>query len=430
MIAFHAGHDLLLANADGTGKRTLGTFREEPDYPIWSPDGSRIRFTLNDAEQGTQAIWEMRPDGSALRRIDIGAGELKSVCCGAWTPDGRYFIFADTDTDAPRLWALRERGSWWRRNPRGPFPLISEPTGSLSPLVGRDGKHVYFYRPELQLDMQRLDVVTGNFSAFLPGVRPVMSSFSRDGQWIAYVDLNTGTLCRSRTNGQNLGETPIAGTKIGFPRWSPDGRKLAFTGQPSGKPQNVYVMPAEGGRPEPVALGVDGISNPDWGPDGLTLVVERNFSSAQTKETKSMLEFLDLKNHEFKRIPNSENLRLARWSPDGRFLEAVGGDGGDLRIYDVATSTWRSVAHGHLFAMPAWSADGAYLYYQDVLSGGEPLFRLNIASGKLEKIIDFQKVLDSGVHRATLETVATDGSPVIAFHRGSGDIYGTELSLP
>ena len=234
------------------------------------------------------------------------------------------------------------------------------------------------------------------------------------------MDLNTGTLCRSRTNGQNLGETPIAGTKIGFPRWSPDGRKLAFTGQPSGKPQNVYVMPAEGGLREPVALGVDGISNPDLGPDGLMLVVERNFSSAQTKETKSMLEFLDLKNHEFKRIPNSENLRLARWSPDGRFLEAVGGDGGDLRIYDVATSTWRSVAHGHLFAMPAWSADGAYLYYQDVLSGGEPLFRLNIASGKLEKIIDFQKVLDSGVHRATLETVATDGSPVIAFHRGSG----------
>jgi Tol biopolymer transport system component/DNA-binding winged helix-turn-helix (wHTH) protein len=430
MIAFHAGHDLLIANADGTGRRVLGTFREEPDFPSWSPDGNLIRFNLNDADQELQTIWEIRPDGGGLHSVNIGLNKPSSVCCGAWTPDGKYFIFADTDGPAPRLWALREKGSWWRRSPRGPFLLISEATGSFSPLMGRDGERMFFYRSEMQLDMQRMDMATGSFTAFLPGVRPVMSSFSRDGQWVAYVDLVTGVLCRRRINGEDLRGFPLSGMKVGFPRWSPDGRSLVFTGRPAGKPSSVYLMPVDGGRPEPVAPGVDGISNPDWGPEGLTIVVERNLPTGQQKNKDSVLEFVDLKNRKTTEISGSENLHLTRWSPDGRFLAAVGGAGGDLEIYDVAANRWRVVTHGKMFATPAWSADSAYVYYQDVLSGGEPLFRLNISSGKMEKIADFQSVLDSGVHRSILEAVEGDGSPVIAFHRGSGDIYGAALSLP
>lgn len=430
MIAFHAGHDLLVANADGSGKRTLGTFREEPDYPTWSPDGSRLRFTLNDPDHDEHSIWEIRADGSGLRSTSLGAAKLANVCCGAWTPDGRYFIFQEMNHESDRLWAVREKGEWWRRSPRGPFPLVSGLTGSFSPLVGRDGKHLYFYKSDPQMDLHRLDVASGNFLAFLPNVRPMMSSFSRDGERIAYVDLITGGLCRSLTNGQHMSETPLAGMKVAFPRWSPDGRMIAFTGVPFGKPPNVYVIPAEGGRPEPVAPGVDGISNPDWGPDGRTLVVERDAPVAQTKDAKSTLEFIDLKSRQLKGIPGSENLRLARWSPDGRFLAGVGGEGGDLEIYDIAANRWNIVAHGHLFAMPAWSAGSEHVYYQDVLSGGEPLFRLNVGSGKIERVADFQNVLDSGVYRSIFDAIAPDGSPIVVFQRGSGDIYGAVVSFP
>lgn len=72
--------------------------------------------------------------------------KLVNICCGAWTPDGHYFIFEDMNHESDRLWAVREKGEWWRRSPRGPFLLVSGPTGSFSPLVGRDGKHLYFYK--------------------------------------------------------------------------------------------------------------------------------------------------------------------------------------------------------------------------------------------------------------------------------------------
>ncbi len=430
MIAFHAGHDLMVANADGTGKRILATFREGPDFPAWSPDGTRIRLTLNDPENEGQSIWEIRADGSGLRRVDVGWKNPTSICCGAWTPDGRYFIFAETNDGYPRLWARREKGSWWRRSPRGPFLLVSEATGSDSPLVGPDGKHLYFYRRETQLDMHRMNVATGNFSAFLPGVRPVMFSLSRDGEWIAYVDLNTGSLCRSRISGQDLSVLPLSGMKVGFPRWSPDGRELVLNGRPSGKPPSAYVLPAEGGRFEPVASGVNGISDPDWGPDGHTLVVDQSLPVARPPSSKSVLAFVDLRNHQLKEIPGSENLHTPRWSPDGRFLAALTETGGDLEIFDVEASRWQVVAHGDSLGTPAWSADSAFVYYQDLLSGGEPLFRFNIGSGKAEKVADFRSVLDGGVHRSVFQALAPDGSPIIGFQRGSGDIYGALLSLP
>jgi DNA-binding winged helix-turn-helix (wHTH) protein/Tol biopolymer transport system component len=430
LIAFHAGHDLLVANADGARKRTLGTFREEPDFPAWSPDGNRIRFTLNDPEHDGHAIWEINADGSGLRPVNVGWAKPVNVCCGAWTPDGRYFIFADTNEGLLRLWALREKGSWLQRSPRGPFLLVSEAAGSYSPLIGRDGKHLYFYRPESQMDLQRMDGATWNFSAFLPNVRPTMLSFSRDGEWIAYVNPTMEILFRSRSDGSDLTEISLPGMKAGFPRLSPDGRTLAFTGQLLGRPTNAFIIPAEGGHSEPVVQSADGISDPDWSPDGLTLVVERDLPAARPKNPRSVLDFVDLKSHQLKEIPGSEDLHTPRWSPNGRFLAAVGGAGKNLKIYDVAASNWREAAHGDSFGMPEWSADSFYLYFQDVLSPGEPLLRLNTRSGKIEKVVDFQKVLDGGVHRSVFVTLAPDGSPIIGFQRGSGDIYGAVLSLP
>jgi Tol biopolymer transport system component/DNA-binding winged helix-turn-helix (wHTH) protein len=430
MIAFNAGHDLFLANADGTGKRLLRTFQEEPDLPVWSPDGTWICFTLNDSERDSHAIWEVRVDGSGLRPVDLGSTKPADTCCGSWTPDGRYFIFADTNADVPRIWALREKGIWWRRSPRGPFLLVSEPTGSFSPRIGQDGKHLYFYERDIKADLERMDVAAGTFSAFLPGTRPMMPSFSRDGQWIAYADLVTDVLYRRRSDSQELSEISVSGIKVWFPRWSPDGRKIAFTGQLPGRPTNAFIVPADGGRPEPVVQSSDAFNDPDWGPDGHTLVVVRTPSVAGLKNPKSVLDFIDLNDHRLTEIPGSEGLHLPRFSPDGRFLAAVADEGASLKIYDRAASSWRAVARGNLFGMPAWSADTAYLYFQDVLGPGEPLLRWSARSGKIEKVADFQRVLDGGVHRSVFETLAPDGSPIIGFQRGSGNIYGAILALP
>ena len=59
-------------------------------------------------------------------------------------------------------------------------------------------------------------------------------------------------------------------TRDRSPRWSPDGRWLAFVSERDGKPQ-LYVMPADGGEPARLTDERNGVTDPVWSPDGTRL---------------------------------------------------------------------------------------------------------------------------------------------------------------
>jgi hypothetical protein len=101
-----------------------------------------------------------------------------------------------------------------------------------------------------------------------------------------------------------------------------------------------------------------------------------------------------------------------------------------LKLYDIAANRWRTAVHGQSLGVPVWSADGTFLYYQDLLATGEPLFRLNAKSGAIETVTSFQKILDTGVHRCSFMALLPNGTPIVTFGRGDADIYGATLILP
>ena len=101
---------------------------------------------------------------------------------------------------------------------------------------------------------------------------------SPDGRWIAYgvstPDLETNHSIR------DIWLVPAAGgdarqlTRGGSdtrPRWSPDGKKLAFISTRDGTPQ-VYYVPLEGGEATRVTFLSTGADNELWSPDGKTIV--------------------------------------------------------------------------------------------------------------------------------------------------------------
>lgn len=428
LIAFHLDKELWIGNADGSGKRRLGTFPADVDDPAWSPDGDRLRFTLKDAERNTSSIWEMRLDGSGLHSILTGWMNPSQVCCGSWTPDGRYFIFVES-RERPRLWALRETASWWRRSPSGPFLLASQAEGSWSPIVGRDGKHLYFYSNVLHTELETLDASSGQFSALLPGLHGLMPVFSRDGQWVAYIRETSHALWRSRVDGTDARELPFPGMRPTFPRWSPDGKTLTFTAQAGGSQPNVYVIDAEGGRPQLLVPDRGGLRDADWSGDGSMLVVGVDRPAIAGNKATSMLAMVGWKDRQLREIPGSEGMGRARWSPDGRWIAAVSEDNSRVYLYDVAENRWRTLLQGKTIGFPAWSADGAYLYYQDSMEPGELLHRVKLSSGAVETVANFQTVIDAGVSRCVFIALTPDGHPIIDFDRAA-DIYGATLSLP
>jgi Tol biopolymer transport system component/DNA-binding winged helix-turn-helix (wHTH) protein len=430
-IVYHIGHDLLVANADGTGIRKLANLdHDEPDSTVWSPDGQTIRFTRGDPERDTSSIWEIAPDGSKLHPILPHWRETPRQFGGAWTPDGRYFLFADGSQPLSRLYALREKQEWWRRSPRGPFLLASEATGSWSPLVSRDGQHVYYYGMSTRSDLETLDLATQQFSAVLRERRPVMLSVSPDGQWMSYIDTLSGMILTSHLDGSATRQIPMQNMEGAFPRLSPDNQLIAFTALKAGVPQSVYVVAAGGGTPQPLVANARGMRDPDWSPDGSRLVVDRDLHPANSDQPSSALAIVDLKTLRITDVLDSQDLHQPRWSPDGRYLAAVRGNHADLMVFDTASQHWGTLAQGKSMSFPVWSADGGSVYSQDILAPGEPLYRIEIATGKRRVVASFEKVLDAGIERCAFVSVLPNGAPMIAFDRSSSDIYGARLVLP
>ena len=86
-VVYTGNNDVYVIQSDGTGLRRLADVGGPSSTVSWSPDGSRIRFFKGGR------LWEMSSDGSGLRELLPGWRPSSPLCCGRWTPDGKFFVF-------------------------------------------------------------------------------------------------------------------------------------------------------------------------------------------------------------------------------------------------------------------------------------------------------------------------------------------------
>ncbi len=126
-ILFADGHDLFIARTDGTESKKLASVPGYPWWPRWSSDGSRIRISVFDRENGTDSLWEVRPDGTDLRRLLPDWNIPSQECCGSWTPNGQYFVFQSTRDGKTQIWAMPEKSQLPRKTKEEPTQLTQGP---------------------------------------------------------------------------------------------------------------------------------------------------------------------------------------------------------------------------------------------------------------------------------------------------------------
>ena len=119
-LVFVKGSDLYVAAADGTDVHKLISVSGTPIRPGFSPDGTRVRFTIVDAEKNSSSLWEIRSDGTDLRPVLGGWRAVPTECCGCWSPDGRYYFFVSSTPASRNLWALREPDRFFRSRSLAP----------------------------------------------------------------------------------------------------------------------------------------------------------------------------------------------------------------------------------------------------------------------------------------------------------------------
>jgi dipeptidyl aminopeptidase/acylaminoacyl peptidase len=139
-----------------------------------------------------------------------------------------------------------------------------------------------------------------------------------------------------------------------LPRWSPDGRRLAFASTRGGEdkkaPANLYVIPAQGGEPRRLTDLKESVESIAWSPDSKRIA----FTSRVRDEAYEEEDERKRKPRRFTRV--FHKLDSVGWTGDRRthiFVVDADGSGEPQQI------TSGDFEHG----APAWTADGTQLVF-------------------------------------------------------------------
>jgi dipeptidyl aminopeptidase/acylaminoacyl peptidase len=210
--------------------------------------------------------------------------------------------------------------------------------------------------------------------------------------------------------------TALEGVAVS-PRWSPDGRQLAFLSARDGAPQ-VYLLPLAGGEARRLTKHEEGVDELAWSPDGrfiaysarvadpahaekdperreprrITTLFYRLDGEGWTFDRPRQIFVVDLASGETRQLTTAarDHLRLA-WRPDGKAIAFVAAppevDETLLArvVYTVeldGSLTELTAADAGAADAPSWSRDGRFLAYRVTSLEGHRA--ANIAALELE----------------------------------------------
>jgi Tol biopolymer transport system component/DNA-binding winged helix-turn-helix (wHTH) protein len=432
-LAYVVGSGLYLANADGSDSRVLRGPKGDPDEwawrPTWSPDGRRLQFVYYEMVTHKSHIWETNTDGSNPHVRFAASSDVPMQAFGDWTPDSEYYVFSswrEMESGIPwpaaNLWALREKTGIFHRSSASPANLTTGPIRYFVHILSSDGKTIFALSSLKHGELMRYDPLTKSFSPYFPGLSAEGVSFSRDGEWVAYVKYPQGELWRSRIDGSEplqLSSRPLFAST---PAWSPDGKQIAFNGVLVGELSHSYLVSRDGGgfrRIDKIGEGLD----PTWSPDGSSLVF------MDDDHVNGGIRVLNLQTGSVVPVPASKTLIVPRMSPDGRWIVALSVDLQKLLLFDMQTQAWRELAHAGSIEWPTWSRDSRYIYFERVGPGPE-IVRIAVNGGAPEVILSLKDFYTTGVDPAWF-SLTPNGEVLFLRDTGGGtEIYALSWDAP
>jgi len=283
-IAFFSGTQLWTVDPDGSNVSPLidigSWFSDDPLFnfggpaPAWSPDGTKIAYVRNSD------IYVSNADGSnELRLTHNGRSEQP-----AWSPDGSKIVFSN--------------GGWiFVMDADGGNPIQLSAAADHDPAWSPDGTRIAYAHEDVNQNTAGPAIYvmkangTGKTKLHSPGRGWIdrAPDWSPDGTKIAFSYWRSWPDRRSRiivmgAHGEN--PTPITdctsctGDGDFWPKWSPDGSKIAFGRQRTTLIMDVLTVNPDGGNRSVVESDVPPAANTAWqplpaGPASITMTVSK-----------------------------------------------------------------------------------------------------------------------------------------------------------
>lgn len=430
--ASEADQSLNLTDVNGTQSRKIANLPGRPFKPRFSPDGRVIRISVLDTKTGGVSLWQVDASGKNLKRVLPRWSDSSRAWAGRWTPDGRYFLFAGSQEGPRNIWALRVKRDILHKAGDLPVQLTDGLINYTLVALSSDAKTIYAAGGQRRGQLMRYDLRSHQFQSYANGLSGDQVCFSPDRKRMAYIAYPEGTLVTSHVDGSEQLQLTFAPMRAFKPQWSPDGTQIALVAASApDKPTRIYLVPARGGAARLLAPGIGKEQDsPEWSNDGHSLL----FSSSDESE-RWTLHLFDLETNRDAVLPGSLGLSYGRISPDGRFIAASSSNSTNsgLVLYETGSHTIRQLAQ--VADYPAWSANGKYVYYNNLMQGAYVgperlgIYRVAVADGKIERLAptpNFPLAGNFGVWTG----LAPDGSVLLLREVGSSDIYALEVDFP
>jgi Tol biopolymer transport system component/DNA-binding winged helix-turn-helix (wHTH) protein len=307
-------------DADGTNARKFAATDGIPGNLRWSPDGLRLRFSSYRTQVEGVSMWEMDFDGTHLHRLLPEWEKPTSRSEGSWTADGRYFLFESVYSLTQDLWAMREEKSLFRKQAPQPTRLTAGPISFGALLPGSDGHTLFAVGADWKNELVRYDLQSRQFKPFRPDLRTIFISYSQNGAWLAYVHAENSILARMKSDGTQPLDLSPPGMRTWDPRWSPDGKRILFTGLTEKGQHKIFLVSPEGGALRELFADNGNQDEASWSPDGKSVSFASSGGPSSAAQDSSVIQVLDLATNQLTVLPGSAEMHAPTWSPDGHFL--------------------------------------------------------------------------------------------------------------
>ena len=415
MIAYSTGNDLFVAKIDGTESRRVASTKRVIINPVFSPDGTFLRFD-NTNFIGSW-LWEASLDRMDTHQLLPGwTKPPDSECCGAWSTDGKYFLYQSKG----QIWAIpRKHGLVHSAKP---VQLTSSPLFLQSFLPSKDRKKLFVVGQTFRGELTRYDLKSRRLEPFLGGISAEFVALSKDKQWVAYVAYPENKLWRSKVDGSERLQLTTDANPVFLPRWSPDGKMIVFFEISPDGHSTIYEVSPEGGSPRPLAIDDPHSVDPTWSADGSKIMF-----GGSSGDPASTIRTFDLTTRKIQTLPGSTGLYSPRWSPDGRYVAAFSADSTRLSLFDFKTQKWSEITKG-TFGWECWSNTGEYLFALDSSDTGAVL-RIRLSDRTIERVLNLKDISLTGYWGNSL-TLAPDDSPLLLRNVGTQDVYALDWETP
>ncbi|MGH9880700.1 MAG: prolyl oligopeptidase family serine peptidase [Pyrinomonadaceae bacterium] len=328
--------------------------------PQISPDGKLVAYVLTKIDRAqnrrNSSIWMATTDGSRAPWQFTTSPQTSNS--PRWSPDGKSLAFlssrpSESTPPAPGA-AATTPGPPASEQPRSQVYLLSMNGGEAKRITNlKNGISTFRWAP----DGSRLAVVSRigpsdsrPESKERSDVRHYKNSAYKfnDSGWfddrrahIWVVDVKTGN-AKQITEGQDWNDSD--------PQWSPDGTRIAFVSNRTGKEYDhdrntdVWVVSFEGGALTKISDHNEADNSPRWSPDGKTI--------AFTGE-----------------VQDRDHPKIWLAPASGGAVSVMATNGLDLIPSDLE-----------------WAEDGKSLYFQAGVKGETHLFRVDLAKKAIEQV--------------------------------------------